>query len=202
MEEEIPPSPWPGFAYAEKVTKISNFEKKNRIKRVKQTVAELTNLFNHYTTKSIQQIHVRIQKPSREELIVNQPRVNFCFDEIFTIEKAIQEIHETYYSGVASQISRIICYFSECEQKGFYPICDTNKLKESIEGMVFKSRIAKQKIKELKYLVSYIRSHSFVPRLPAVPFEHLIPLNSYVDSYTDLSCLYCKPKIFDNLEQN
>ena len=198
MDDDIPSSPWPGITFAERYNpKISRFERNYKMRQVQQTKDELTKLFNQYTEKSLQQIHAKVKQPTDGEKINNQPQVNFCLEKVRKIEQNLQKIHETYYSGVASQVSRIICFFSECEQKGFIPFCNVEKLMSDVDKMSYQSRSVKRKLRELEYYLTYINSHNFVPRLPAVPLEHIIPLISDVAKYSELTYHYVKPNIFD-----
>ena len=198
MDDEIPSSPWPGITNVERYNiKISRFERNSKKRQVQQTKEELIKLFNLYTEKSLDQIQSKIRQATEEEKKVNQPQVNFCLKKIKKIENDLQKIHETYYSGVASQVSKIICFFSECEQKGFLPLCDVEKLTSTIDKMSYQSRSVKRKFRELEFYSSYINSHNFVHRLPAVPIEHVIPLISDVAKYSELTYHYTKPNIFD-----
>ena len=197
MEVEEPPSPWPGITYAERMDGMSSFEKKVKLRQSQQTKEELSKLFNLYTEKSISLVKANVPHSTPEEMKINQPCVNFCLKKVKKLEQTLQSIHETYYSGVATQVSRIICFFTECEAKGFIPVCDVEKLNNHVTDMSFKSRSVKQVFQKLNYFIAFINSHIFVPRLPEVPLYHLQPLIADVAQYSDLTYRYTKPNLFD-----
>ena len=192
---EIPP--FQGVIEIFDKDKLNSKQLSDKIKESKKSQEGLLELFERFSKLSLGTVQVKPQKWKDEDVLSYHPKVIFSISKIKKLVRKLRAINEKYYTDVASEVSKMLCYIEDCEENGKIAVCDVEKFQKTTEKNAFQSEQATTEFAKLKRLVIYTNTYYKVPPLRPIPIEHLTRLVKETSKNVEKSLKYVWPNAFD-----